>query len=109
MERIEDLLKRWETNREKMQQKDKEAKEKGVLKGRYIREPYADGYAFYEIIRENKNTVRIRVVKGIGDDWVIPYWGEETSIDKEYALQNLAQRDFFSELANRKKGGNNND
>jgi hypothetical protein len=85
-----------EGNRKLMEQKDMEAKEKGVLKGRYINEQYADGYAFYEIIRENKKTVRIRVIKNIGDDWVIPYWGEEATIDKEHALKNIGWRDFMA-------------
>ncbi|MFD2616108.1 hypothetical protein [Terrilactibacillus laevilacticus] len=55
-----------EKNREKVEQKDQESKAQGILKGRYIREPYADSYALYEVIRKNKKSVRIRVITGIG-------------------------------------------
>ena len=65
------LIEIWEANMRKVKEADKKAKEKGKLVGRYIDEPYADGAAIYKIIRENKNTVRIKVVVDIGDDWVI--------------------------------------
>ena len=67
-------------------------------------EAYADGYAIYQIVRENKNTVRIKVCKDIGDDWVIPYWGEETTIDKSHAERNIGHRDWMDSLV---KGKNN--
>lgn len=95
-------IKQIEENQEKMYQKDQEAKEKGVLKGRYINEPYADGYAYYEIVRENKNTVRIKVIKNIGDDWVIPYWGEEATIAKDHALRNIGWRDHMASLVKKR-------
>lgn len=91
------LIEKWEANMRKVEENDKKAKEKGKLVGRYIDEPYADGAAIYKIIRENKNTVRIKVVVDIGDDWVIPYWGEEATIDKSYALAKLAFRDKIRE------------
>lgn len=99
MDFVEAINKNWE----RLQQCDKEAKEKGELAGRYIDEPFADGKAIYQIIRVNKKTVRIRVCTGLGDDWIIPYWGEETSIDKTYALNKVAQRDALDELFNRKR------
>lgn len=83
--------------------RDKAAKEAGKLVGRYISEPYADGRAIYEIIRESKKTVRIRVVTGIGDDWQIPYWGAETSIARQYALENIQRRDGLAALFAQKK------
>lgn len=93
------FLDRMNENEKQLNDRDEAAKAKGDLKGRYIREGYADGYAIYEIIRVNKKSVRIRVVTGIGDDWRIPYWGDETTIPLEYALQNIKQRDFWSDLA----------
>lgn len=92
------IIEIWQRNEALMEQEDKDAKDEGKLVNRYIREHYADGYAFYKIIRENKNTVRIRVVTEIGDDWSIPYWGEETTIDKEYAISNIKDRDSFAKL-----------
>ncbi len=91
-----------EKNQKEMRDRDQESKAKGILKGRYIREPYADNYAFYEIIRENKKTVRIRVITGIGDDWVLPMFGEEATVDKDYAINNIAYRDYLASFSRKK-------
>lgn len=92
------LIEIWEENMRKLKENDRKAKEKGTLVGRFIEEPYADGAAIYRIIRENKNTVRIKVVVDIGDDWIIPYWGKEATIDKSYVLSKLAFRDRLHEM-----------
>lgn len=98
-----ELIRKWENNMRKVEEADEKAKSEGKLVGRYISEPYADGAAVYRIIRENKNTVRIKVVTDIGDDWVIPYWGEEATIDKSHALMRVKHRDAINEMfANRK-------
>lgn len=47
--------------------------------------------------------MRIRVITGIGDDWVLPMWGNETSISKDYALQKIRQREFWDDLIAKKK------
>jgi len=92
-----DLLKE---NQAILDQIDSEAKDKGELLWRYIQEPFADGYAIYQIIKVNKKSVRIEVCTGLGDDWVIPYWGEEATIDLDHAQWRLQIRDnlnsFFS-------------
>ena len=93
-----DLLDEHDDNFKKLQKQDEMAKEVNRLVGRYIDEPWADGKAFYVIVKENKKSVRIRVVTGIGDDWVIPYWGEETTIEKSYAIQRINYRDKMAEL-----------
>lgn len=49
-----DILKDWEKNYEKVLEKDREAKRKNTLTGRFIKEAFADGFAIYEIIRTNK-------------------------------------------------------
>lgn len=100
---VETLLAKWEQNFQAMREKDQESKTQGMLKGRYLREPYADSYAYYEIIRENKKSVRVRVVTEIGDDWVLPLFGEETTVDKEYAMRNIGQRDYFEDLVARRR------
>ena len=85
-----------------LREQDATAKAAGELLGRYIQESYADGYAFYEIIKVNKKSVRIQVVTGIGDDWVLPYWGVATSIPIAYAEQNIKRRDGLAALFARK-------
>lgn len=93
-----DFIETIEENQKTLFSLDKKAKEKNQLVGRYIKEPYADGYAIYQIIRENKSSVRVRVCTGLGDDWAIPYWGNEATIDKNYAEGNILRRDRMSEL-----------
>lgn len=95
---VDEYYERLERNKKDLEMKDQAAKESGTLKGRYIQEPRADGYAIYEIIRVNKRSVRIRVVTGIGDDWTVPFWGEETTIPLDYAEQNVRRRDALEEL-----------
>jgi len=62
------MFKKWDEKFKEIEQKDKAAKQNNMLVGRYIRMPVADGYAFYEIVRENKQTVRIEHITGLGDD-----------------------------------------
>ena len=77
--------------------KDECAKATKSLVGRYIMEQCCDSHAVYEIIKENKKTVRIRVLR-VGDEWEIPYWGEEANIDIEYARQSVERRDRLADL-----------
>jgi len=98
MEETTDLLKKWENNFKDLQAKDAEAKAAGSIVGRFIYEPYADGRAYYVVIKEKKETVDIKVVTGIGDDWRIPYWGEKATVRKSYVLANLKRRDALEEL-----------
>lgn len=93
-----DWKERFERNWKHLKNCDEKAAAKGSLVGRYIDEPFADGKAIYQIIKENKKTVRIRVCTGLGDDWVIPYWGEETSIKKDYALQKIRLRELLKKF-----------
>ena len=94
MDWIEQSKKNWEA----INQCDKESSVKGELAGRYITEPIADGNAVYQIVRENKKTVRIQVCTGLGDDWVIPYFGEEATVDKSYVIRKISQREALKRL-----------
>jgi hypothetical protein len=89
---------RMKENYNAMEKRDADAKAKGTIVGRYVAEPYADGYAYYEILWENKATVTAQVITGIGDDWVIPYWGRRAKIDRAYALRSLRIRDTYAEI-----------
>ena len=77
---------------------DRTSKNNHKLLYRYISHPFADGYAYYQIIKENKITVKIRVCKGMGDDWVLPVWGEESTISKILAEQMIERRDHMEKL-----------
>ena len=94
----EDLIKQWDRNFKELERMDKTAKKCGRLVGRYISEPIADGKAFYIITKEMKTKVRIKHCKNVGDDYIIPYWGESAIIDKQYAKQNIERRDHLAEL-----------
>lgn len=95
-----DFCKRWDENTKRIDEIDKKAKEEGTLLHRFIYESIADGKAVYQIIKVNKKTVRIRVCEGIGDDWVIPYWGREASIDKAYVEEMIRRQDVLSSMFN---------
>ena len=95
---MSELFEEWDKNYDKMVAKDKKARKKGKLVGRYMREPIADGYAYYEIIKENKKTLRLKVIVGLGDDWRVPYWGDEANVDKNYVVDLIAFEDRLEKL-----------
>lgn len=82
-----------------METRDLTSKSSNSLVGRYIREPFADSYAYYEIVKENKTTVKIKHI-AIGDAWTIPYWGKSATVKRVYAVQNVKARDFYSSIFN---------
>lgn len=99
---IDIALKAIDENYEQLRKIDRMAKSKGELLGRYIDVPVADGKALYQIMRVNKNTVRIKALSGFGDDYILDYWGYESTVDKEY-IQNLVRnRDKLEEIFGRR-------
>ena len=93
----DDYIKKLEQAYDNMAAKDYAARKKGTLLGRYINEQYADGYAYYEIVKVNTKTVRIRWLD-IWDGWTIPFWGKEANISREYAEQRVGGRDRLNDL-----------
>lgn len=61
---------------------DEAARAKGTMVGRTVKHGFADGYAYYQIVAENTRTYTIVVCKGLGDDWVLPAWGERATVGK---------------------------
>lgn len=53
--------------------------------GRTLTECVGEGRAIYVVVKENKKTVKIKVCRGLGDDWVSRHFGEECSISKTQA------------------------
>jgi len=100
----DEISKRMSENQEQLEECDRQARENDQIVGRYITHPFADGQAVYQIIRDNKRSVRIRVCIGLGDDWVLPAWGYEYTLDKEQALQFLGFQDSMRELSTKKFG-----
>jgi hypothetical protein len=98
MELWEKMLAESERRYEELEKQDREAQNRGQLVGRYISQGVADGSAYYQIIRENKKTVRIRLFEGISDDYRVAYWGYETTINKEFAVNNIHGRDSMRKL-----------
>jgi hypothetical protein len=81
---------------------DRQARENGQLVGRYIEHAFADGKAIYQIIKEHKNSVRIRCCTGLGDDWMLPAWGGESTISKDQALSFIDQREWLENMFSKK-------
>lgn len=90
---IDNFIAATRRNFDLLDQIDKAAKAEGSLLWRYISEPFADGRAYYQIVKVNKKTVRIVRCTGLGDDWTIPYWGNSATIDIDYAEQKISARD----------------
>jgi hypothetical protein len=97
-DRIKNTLKIYDDNFNKLVEKDAEARKQKTLVGRYIAEQFADGYAYYTIVKENKKTVKMKVVTKLGDDWVIPSWGETPTLDKRYVMSKINFRDRHSDM-----------
>lgn len=94
----EEVYRKWEKNAEQLKKIDKEAAKYHELVGRYITQPFADGSAVYIITKVKGNTVRVKVCTGLGDDWVLPQWGEETDINRGYANRALETREGMAAL-----------
>ena len=99
---IDIALKVIDENYEQLKKIDKMAKSKGELLGRYVDVPVADGKAIYQIMRVNKNTVRIKALGGFGDDYILDYWGYEATVDKDYILALVRNRDKLEEIFGRR-------
>lgn len=95
---MNDLIKQWKDNFGVVIANDILAKEKKSLIGRYISEPYADGHAYYQIIKATKSTVTIQVITNIGDDWILPYWGKKTTIPRKYAEESIKSREQLNKI-----------
>lgn len=95
----EEISAQQDINWKTLENQDARAKKAGQLVGRYITQGIADGRAVYVIVKENQKTVRIAHVTGLGDDYMIPYWGSGTSIKKDFALQNLNWKDLWTTQA----------
>lgn len=99
---IDIALKAIDDNYEQLKEIDKMAKSKGELLGRYVDVPVADGKAIYQIMRVNKNTVRLKALSGFGDDYILDYWGYEATVDKDYIVSLVMRRDKLTEIFSRK-------
>lgn len=99
---IDIALKAIDENYEQLKKIDKMAKSKGELLGRYVDVPVADGKAIYQIMRVNKNTVRIKALGGFGDDYILDYWGYEATVDKDYIASLVRNRDKLEEIFGRR-------
>ena len=91
-------LKNMDKNFNIMIEDDATSKKKNQLVGRYVTQPFADGRSYYRIVKENKKTVRMEVVSDIGDDWVIPYWGQNPTIDKQFAIDCIQSREALEKI-----------
>ena len=90
-------VEKWEKQEKEMLEKDAKAKKESKLVGRYITPPAGDSCAYYEVIRENKKTVRIKHLN-IWDGWIIGYWGKEATINKQFVINDIAWRDKLAAL-----------
>ena len=62
---------------------NKRCKEKDSLVGRYFTSSVADGSAYYQVIKENKKSVHIIRLVGLGDDYRCLRYMDGGNFDKE--------------------------
>ncbi len=86
----------YESNWSKLEAIDHAARDRGELVGRIIKKGMADGYALYLITKENKATVRINHITGLGDDYMDSYWGKQANISKAFAVQLTGAEDRWA-------------
>ena len=97
----ENFSKTWlevhKANEKHIQEIENKAILNGGLLHRFLYESVADGKAIYQIIRENKTTVRVRLcsIDGLFDDYVVPQWGVEATIPKSYAEKSIKFQDMW--------------
>ena len=92
-------------NIEHLEKIEQKAIAQGSLLYRFLYEGVADGKAIYQIIKVNKTTVRVRlcILDGLYDDYVVPQWGDEATIDREYAEQNILRQDMWRKFIAERK------
>ena len=92
-----------------MEATDAEAKAEGTIIGRYLKEPAADSYAYYQVIAVDgkNNTLQLEHI-AVYDAWSLPMY--ESMIDCfpiAYAMQQIEFRDkmdgFFAQQQKEKK------
>jgi hypothetical protein len=72
---------------EELLEQDKFLAKHHVLAGRIFTEVIGDDRAMYIITREYKNKVRLKLVPGC--EYVVPMIGQESTVDKSYALRGV--------------------
>ena len=91
---------KWQECREANFNHLKEIENKAIASGgliyRFLYEAVADGKAIYQIIKVNKRTVRVRLCDIDGyADYVVPQWGEEATVNIEYAESGIKWQDAW--------------
>ena len=82
------------TNFNLLEEINKRCKEKGSLVGRYFTSSVADGYAYYQVIKENKKTVRIIRIVGLGDDYRCLRYMDGGNFDKEEIISRIKATEY---------------
>lgn len=70
----------------------------GSLVGRYFAIGHADGYAYYQVIKELKTRVHVQHIMGIGDDYADHYFGYGGSFPKNEVLRYVDRQGKMAEL-----------
>ena len=94
-----------EANEARIREIEEKAISDGTLLYRFLYESVADGKAIYQIIKENKTTVRVRLcsMDGLYDDYIVPQWGAEATIPKSYAESGIRFQDAWRTAVEKNK------
>ena len=107
----EEFCKKWKDCQEANMKRLNEIEDKAIAQGgllyRFLYEGVADGKAIYQIIKVNKKTVRVRLccIDGCFYDYVVPQWGDEATVPKDYVESQIQFQDLFRDRFSRKMQG----
>jgi len=88
-------------NQARLDEIDARAKTRGDILARVVNEPFADGYAVYQVHEIRDSQARIVRCIGLGDDWAIPYWGDEAWVELGFIRKKLEHQDNLKALFSR--------
>lgn len=95
-----------ETNLKRIKEIEQKAIADGGLLHRFLYESVADGQAIYQIIKVGKRTVKVALcsIDGLYINYVVPQWGDLSTIKKDYAERSIRMQDAWREAINKNKG-----
>lgn len=102
-----DWINKWDkaqkANEKELDACDDEAKKVDRMVGRFFQIQVADGYAIYQIVKENKKTVRVKRCEGIcGDEYQDWNLGHGASMSKAKAQELIGFKDKLNEMFSKK-------
>ena len=99
---VDNWVKEMTQNSARLQKCDDLARKQRTLVGRVFRVSVADGYAAYQIIKENGRMVKIQCCTGLGDDWRDHHFMAGGTFSKKDVMRYIQWEESLHKLFDRK-------